>query len=305
MRRFTIATIVVALGAVAFAAWSLAAPSGSSHRSAATLKKPNLPTLPSAVKSRGRWQIGVKCDYPPFGFIDKNSKNAGYDVLVAKWFSKLAFSNTNRVDYTCVTTPSRIPTLQAGRVDIIISTITWTKARAQQIDFSIPYYSATGRLLVPNNTGIRRLADLSGKTVTTTSGSVYDRWVRNCFKNTKLLVTTSPSSSVLAVADGRADAFMFDDAFLLDVAANNKNLRLMAVKFLKLPWGIGIRKGETDMKRWVDAAIRYMRSQDIFWKQIFRKIAPRTYFSSFKNNVPRPKSRIAYPTGPDADTICP
>ena len=303
MRRLTIATVGVALAAVALAAWSLAAPANQARHgvAAAKIKAP----LPNDVKSRGKWLIGVKCDYPPFGYIDRNGKNAGYDVLVAKWFGKLAFGSTSKVDFTCVTTPSRIPTLQSKRVDIIISTLTWTKARAQVIDFSIPYYSATGRLLVPNNTSVRKLADLAGKTVSTTRGSIYDTWFHNCFKSTSVLVTDSPSAAVLAVKDGRAAAFAFDDAFLLNVAANDKALRLMGVKFLKLPWGIGIRKGETDMKRWVDAAIRYMRARDIFWKQIFRHIAPREYFSSFKNNVPRPKSRINYPSGPDPATVCP
>ena len=39
----------------------------------------------------GRWNIGVKCDVPPFGYIDVRGNNAGFDVEVAKWFSRYAF----------------------------------------------------------------------------------------------------------------------------------------------------------------------------------------------------------------------
>ena len=118
----------------------------------ATAAKPKLPALPAEVKSRGKWQIGVKCDTPPFGYQDTSGDNRGYDVEIARQFAQWAFGEVDRVEFTCVTTASRIPTLTSGRVDIIISTITWTAAREQQIDFSLPYYGAIGRLLVPNST---------------------------------------------------------------------------------------------------------------------------------------------------------
>ncbi len=37
---------------------------------------------------------------------------------------------------------------------MIISTLTWTAAREQQIDYSVPYYGAVGRLLVRNSTTV-------------------------------------------------------------------------------------------------------------------------------------------------------
>ena len=213
------------------------------------------------MKARKRWEIGVKCDFPPFGFIDVRGSNDGYDVQVARRFAQLAFGSTKKVKLTCVTTPSRIPTLTSGRVDVIISTLTWTQARSEQIDFSIPYYSATGRLLVPNSSSVT-VPSLGGKTVVTTRGALYAAWTRNCFKNTKLLEVDSPALAVAAVKDGRADTFMFDDAFLLGVATQDSDVRLTGDKFLNVPWGIGIRKGDAAMARWVNAALRYMKKRD-------------------------------------------
>ena len=101
-------------------------------------------------------------------------------------------------------TPSRIPALMSERVDIIISTLTYTAQRDEQIDFSPPYYDATGRLLVRNDTSIQNLGALSGKTVVTTRGSIYDRWVRNCFKNSNLLVLDSTTSAAFLNASTAA-----------------------------------------------------------------------------------------------------
>ncbi len=139
MRRLVFATLALAVGATVFAAWGFGTPGAKLTRTAAPAAKPKLPPkptrskLPAAVRQRGTWVIGVKCDYPPFGYVAANGRNDGYDVEVARRFAQLAFGSKTKLELVCVTTPSRIPTLQSGRVDIIISTLTWTKARTEVI----------------------------------------------------------------------------------------------------------------------------------------------------------------------------
>lgn len=249
--------------------------------------------------------IGVKCDFPPFGYIDVRGRNAGYDVEVARYFAELAFGKANRITPVCVTTPSRIPALQTKRVDIIVSTLTYTFARAEVIDFSIPYYGATGRLLVRSNSSVASLADLNGKTVVTTRGALYATWVRKCFGGANLLEVDTPTAAILALKDGRADTFMFDDAFLLGVATTDQEVKLTKDKFLEVPWGIGIRKGETAMKAWVDWALRRMRTKDRFIG-FLRNNAPARLLPEFVDTVPRPNRVLRYPT-PATDPLnkCP
>src|ERR671924_195877 len=140
--RLAAVTFAVAFAAAGLAAWGLAAPAGNKG-SSSPAATPKLPALPAEIKSRKRWVIGVKCDVPSFGYIDVRGNHAGYDVEIARRFAELAFGKKNRVSFVCVTTPSRIPALTSKRVDIIISTVTFTFARAQEIDFSTPYYGAT------------------------------------------------------------------------------------------------------------------------------------------------------------------
>jgi polar amino acid transport system substrate-binding protein len=295
MRRLSAVTLVVALAAAVLAAWGAAAPSTGVTGSAQVVKAPKAPPLPAEVKQRKRWVIGVKCDFPPFGYIDVQGQSAGYDVEVARQFAELAFGKANRISLVCVTTPSRIPALQTKRVDIIISTLTYTFARAEVIDFSTPYYGATGRLLVRNETSVNSLADLSGKTVVTTRGALYATWVRKCFPNTRLLEVDSPASAILAVKDGRADTFMFDDAFLLGVVTGDRELKLTRDKFLEVPWGIGIRKGETPMRTWVNWALARLKTRDMF-QRFLRNNAPPRLIPEFIDTVPRPNRTLQYPT---------
>lgn len=301
MKRILLATVGVTLVAVFAAALGLAQPSAptGTTRAGATSA---LPPLPAEVKERQRWNIGVKCDSPPFGYIDVQGRNAGVDVEIAKWFSRFAFGKANRVTFTCVTTPAREPALTTGRVDLVIATFTYTADRDTRIDFSRAYYKATGRLLVRNDSPIRSTADLAGKTVATTSGSIYDRWVKNCFKDTKLLVTDSFTNALLAFRDGRADTLMWDDTVLLGIAVSDANLKLTDDLFLPLPYGIGMKQGNEAMKRWVDSRLNIMARKDAFYPILKASVPPRV-LSTFAKNILRPKQVFYYTKG-DLTSVC-
>ena len=69
---------------------------------------------------------------------------------------------------------NRIPFLKDGTVDLILSTMTITAERDEEIDFSDPYYVAHGRILVPKGLGHRGRRRLAGKKVCTALGSTYE-----------------------------------------------------------------------------------------------------------------------------------
>jgi polar amino acid transport system substrate-binding protein len=297
MKRLAVVVLVTALAGVGLATWGGAA----SAREADTVQK--LPALPANIKERGRLNIAIKCDSPPFGYIDVRGRHSGFDVEIARWFARFAFGRANRVNFTCVTTPAREPALTSDRVDMVIATFTYTADRDARIDFSRAYYKATGRILVPNAAPSDYLGQLAGKTVSTTSGSIYDRWLKNCFKDTKVLVTDSFTNALTAFRDGRADALMWDDTVLLGIATSDRNLKLTSDTFLALPYGIGIKQGNTALKRWVDSRLEVMRKRDAF-NTILKNNVPARVFTTFQKNILRPNNTFTYTQG-DATTQCP
>jgi polar amino acid transport system substrate-binding protein len=265
-----------------------------------------LPGLPAEVRSRGRWVIGVKCDSPPFGYINVRGDNAGFDIDIARQFARYAFGNASRVNFECAPTASREPLLTTGRVDVVISTFTYTSDRDTRIDFSRPYYRATGRLLVRNDSPIQRLNDIRGRRVATTDGSIYHRWMARCFPTTEVVTTDGVTASVLRLNQGRSDAVMWDDTVLAPIAAADRNTRMTNDTFLEAPYGIGIRQGNTAMKRWVDSRLGLMKQQDLFLPILRAHFADR-FVSSFSGNILRPNQDFAYRSAslPSIDTVCP
>lgn len=300
-KLLVLAVLGVAVVAASAAAIGSAQPSATTGAERAEAIRP-LPPLPAEVRQRGRWRIAVKCDSPPFGYIDVQGRNAGFDVEIARWFSRFAFGRANRVSFTCITTPAREAALQTDRVDLVIATYTYTAARDNLIDFSRAYYKATGRLLVRNDSPIRSVADLAGKTVATTRGSIYDRWVGNCFKQSSLLVTDGFTNALLAFRDGRADTLMWDDTVLLGIAVADPNLKLTDDLFLPLPYGIGMKQGNAAMKRWVDSRLNIMAKRDAFFP-IMKASVPARNLAAFAKNILRPK-QVFYYTRTDLTSQC-
>jgi polar amino acid transport system substrate-binding protein len=303
MRRlFVVITAIVTLG-VGIAAWGTAASAREAGASELERAQQNLPPLPADIKARKRWNIAVKCDQPPFGYIGLQSRNAGFDVEIARWFSRLAFGKSNRVNWTCVSSAAREPALTTGRVDLVAATFTYNTDRESRIDFSRAYYKATGRMLVRNDSSIRSLNDLAGKTVATTSGSVYDAWIKNCFKDTKLIVTDVFSNALIAFRDGRADTLMFDDSSLLGVAVTDPGTKLTSDLFLAQPYGIGIKQGNTALKAWVDSRLNLMKKRDLFFP-ILKNTVPPAQVPPFSKNILRPKQTFGY-NQTDITKVCP
>jgi polar amino acid transport system substrate-binding protein len=301
MKRIVVMAALAAVAAAALATWGVAAPVGVGGT--ADVAKTKLPPLPADIKERGRWNIGVKCDVPPFGYINVKGQNAGFDVEIARWLARFAFGRASRVNFICAPSPTREPLLTTGRADLVISTFTYTQDRDTRIDFSRAYYKAGGRLLVKNDSPIRSLSDLAGKTVSTTSSSVYDTWVKRCFPQTKLLLFDSFTNAVLSFRDGRADTVMWDDTAVLGIAVTDSSSKLTNDSFLPGPYGIGIKQGNAALKKWVDSRLNLMKKKDLFIGILKNNVPPRL-FTAFQNNVLRPKNNFGY-NKVDPTTVCP
>jgi polar amino acid transport system substrate-binding protein len=306
MRKLILATAGVAVVAFVAATLGSAQTTATTGATASQAKAPVLPKLPADIAARKRFIIGVKCDTPPFGYLDVRGKNAGVDVEIAQQFARYAFGRAQRLTFVCAPTAVREPLLTSGRVDLVISTFTYTADRDTRIDFSRAYYNATGRLLVKNDSAIRTLADIRGKKIATTSGSIYDRWMKRCFTGTEVIVTDSVTNAVLAFNQGRADAVMFDDTSLALIAATNPQAKLTDDLFLEAPYGIGIKQGNAELKRWVDARLNLMKRKDLFVPIIRNNVAPR-FVPAFSRNILRPNNNFTYrsPSLPSVDTVCP
>jgi len=156
----------------------------------------DLPPVPEAIKKQGVLRVGVKCDYPPDGYLDAQGKPQGVEVSLAKQIAAYAFGSADKVELTCVTAANRIPALQGDKIDLIIATLGVSAERAQVIDFSENYAWGGSDVLVPKDSPIKNLKDFAGKNVIVMKGAWQIGWFE---KNV-------PSAILLKLAGALAEA---------------------------------------------------------------------------------------------------
>ena len=128
------------------------------------------------------------------------------------------------VRYVQVTGANRIPQVQEGKVDLVCAGVTNTKARRDQVAFSLPVYFAAAKLLVREGSGITRIDDLAGKTLAVqkgTTGAQIGEARKFGMPTLKLLVVETPAEAVKAVESKTADAFIHDDIQLYGLKAQS------------------------------------------------------------------------------------
>jgi polar amino acid transport system substrate-binding protein len=245
MRRLA-ALLVGTVLAAGLAAWAAAATVGPASSGGLEAGSATLPPLPGDIKARGRLNVAVKCDSPPFG-SKVRGRHVGFDVEVAQQLAQFAFGTKNRVTFICVTTPQREAALTSGNADLVIATFSYTPDRDTRIDFSRAYYKATGRLLVKRGSPVRSLADIPGSRVATTTGSIYDRWLEKCFPTAQRVTTDTFTGAVARWRSKQADALMWDDPSLVNIASRDRSAVILNNTFLPSPYGIGIKQGNAEL----------------------------------------------------------
>jgi len=216
-------------------------------------------TSVARLQEEGEIAIGVKFDVPPFGFKNPQSGEVeGFDVEIGK-----AIADEMGVEprFVEAISDNRIPFLERGTVDLILSTMTINAERDQEIDFSEPYYIARGRILVPRGSDIRGVEDLNGKAVCTALGSTYEETLREQAPQAERRLVDSYSECFELIQSGAVDAVSTDDVILTGMIIQDDSLELVGGEELTIePYGAGIREGDAALQRFVNGVIADMKA---------------------------------------------
>ena len=212
------------------------------------------------IKARGTLVVGVKDATPPFGFISPESRSVvGYDVDFAEAIARELGVELRLVP---VTTATRVPELTQGKIDLIIATMTHTKQRERQIDFSHTYFMTGQKLLVHRDSGIRSVADLRGKRVSSVRGSTSEQNIRRAVPGVRVVSFNDYPNAFLALAQRKVAAMTTDEIILMNFhqrAPDPEMFDLPDEYISTEPYGIGVRKGQPAL---LDAVNRILEQME-------------------------------------------
>jgi len=243
-----------------------------------------LPSFPAdsymaKVQKNGQLVVGVKYDTPPFGSLNPVSNQVeGFDADLARELARALFGDETKVKLVEAVSRNRIPFLQEDKVDVVLSTMTITDERRQEIDFSDPYYIAGQSILVRKGSPIKDVNDLNGRTVASAQGSTSEKNVRDRAPSASLLLFPAYAEALAALKDGRADAVSTDDTILMGMILKDSDLEMVGGLFTEEPYGAGIKKGRPEFLAFVNQTFDQLK-QNGRWTDLYKKyVAPLSGF---------------------------
>lgn len=226
-------------------------------------------TTMAELQEAGEIVIGVKYDVPPFGFENPDSGEVeGFDVDLGKYIA--ARLGVDPVFKEAIS-DNRIPFLQDGTVDIILSTMTITTDRDAEIDYSRPYFIAQGRILVPEESDIGGIDDLGGNKVCTALGSTYEATLKEQAPESDIKTVEAYSDCLTLLQNGQVDAISTDNVILTGMiiqAGDEFPMKLVGDPLTTEPYGVGLEEGDADFKAFLDESVEESFA-DGTWQEIY------------------------------------
>ncbi len=195
------------------------------------------------IKSKGVLVVGVKADYPPFGYRAPNGDIIGIEPDLARDVAKRLGV---KVQLVPVVAANRIQFLEQGKIDLLIATMSDTPERARVVAIVKPDYYASGySLMLPKSIKITAWDQLKGKPVCAIQGAFYNKQVAKKF-GVQVIAFTGVAEALTAMKQGRCIGFLYDDT-----AIEGQMLRPEWSAYAMplpsqdaQPWGLAVRKGE-------------------------------------------------------------
>lgn len=166
------------------------------------------------VLARGKLIVGTGSTNPPWHFEDANGELQGMDIDMARLLAKNLFEDPMAVEFVKQAADARIPNLVTDQVDICVQFMTVTPGRAQQVEFTIPYYREGVGLLMLADSTYTDLESLkapgSALRVSALQNVFIEEWIHKALPEATVDQYESPDASLQAVNAKRADAYCAD-----------------------------------------------------------------------------------------------
>lgn len=217
------------------------------------------------IEERGYLIVGSDTTYPPFEeFNEETGLAEGFDMDIA---NQMAIAlGVNLTVKTSAWTPI-IPNLQAKQFDVIISAMTITSAREEEVDFTRWYYKSYQAILVDvlnplNITSETQLNDTVS--IGVQGGTTSHIWCNDTFGSANMGNVQAFDDILLAIAalkQGSVDVVLGDYAVLAQDEVESGETKVVDT-YSPEDFGFACRTGDTDLRNALNTALDTLLGSD-------------------------------------------
>lgn len=227
------------------------------------------------IKKAGEVRIGVFSDKPPFGYVDENGDNQGYDVYLARRLAKDLLGDESKARFVLVEAASRIEVLESDKVDIVLANFTVTPERAEKVDFCKPYMKVALGVASPGKAPITDVAQMAGKKLIVNKGTTADMYFTKNHPEITLLKYDQNTEAFNALRDGRGVGLAHDNTLLFAWVRENPGF-VTGIDFLGNLDTIApaVKKGDQELRAWIDGEIEALGQENFFHQDYDATLKP-------------------------------
>ncbi len=224
--------------------------------------------------------IGIKFDQPGLG-LREGSEYTGFDVEVAKYVAKELGYAEDKIEWKESPSAQRETLIETGQVDLIFATYSITDKRKERVSFAGPYFIAGQGLLVrADDDSITGQDTLGGKKLCSVTGSTPAQKIKDAYPDVELQEFGTYSECLPALLNKTIDAITTDDTILAGFAAQQQyagKLKLAGEPFTTENYGVGLKKGDTELCGKVNDAIKKMVGDGAWEAAVEKTLGPADY----------------------------
>lgn len=214
------------------------------------------------IKKSGVIRIAVFSDKKPFGYVDEYGKYQGYDVYFAE---RLAKDLGVKVKYVPVEAAARVEVLETGKVDIVLANFTVTPARAEKVDFALPYMKCALGVVSNEKDLITSPEQLEGKTLIISKGTTAETFFTENYPKVNLLKFDQYSEAYNALLDGRGAGLSTDNTEVLAWAIENPGFAVGIESLGSLDTiAPAVTKGNKTLLDFINTEIKNLAKENFF-----------------------------------------
>jgi polar amino acid transport system substrate-binding protein len=237
------------------------------------------------IKERGTIKIGVFSDKAPFGYVDSNGENQGFDVYIAKRFAKDLLGDESKVEFVLVDAASRVSYLESKKVDIIMANFTVTDERREKVDFTNPYMNVSLGIVSPDSAKITSVDQLKGKKVIVAKGTTAETFLTKNYPDIELIKYEQYSEIFQALKDNRGVAIVNDNTEVIAWAKENPGYSV-GVPELGNPDTIApaVTKGNIELLEWINNELITLGKENFIHKA-YEETLKSVYGADYEENL--------------------
>jgi polar amino acid transport system substrate-binding protein len=241
------------------------------------------------IKQSGEIKIGVFTDKSPFGYLDENGNNVGYDIELG---NKIAADLGVKVKYIPTDAAARVSSVQSGKTDVILANFTKTDERAEQVDFQLPYMQVALGMVSKTEDPINSLEDLqndTSKQLIVVKGTTAETYLEKNYPDLldRALKFEQYSEVQNALTDGRGAAWLTDNTEALAFANQTSGFTVpekaatIGEKDIIAP---ATAKGNTALEDFINQEVKDLTDTDFFKNAYSKYLAP-LYGDQFESEI--------------------